>query len=146
MTTKLMTAFNYAVSAFNSGDYSTSFKPLLHKHVVMNQVDDPKAPPHAGIDNVIHYLVRTQSTLLPQFGYVPDPNDPLIYGPKEAPEDTDGAAAQVLHAQINGIGTYQDVKNDPKTLTHVRYFFLFRRESPGASWLLVHAVATPYKP
>jgi hypothetical protein len=145
MATKLMTAFGYAVSAFNSGDYSNSLAPLLHKHVVMNQVDDPSAPAHAGIADVINYLVGTQSTLLPQFGYVPTIDDPLISKPKEAPRDTDGAAAQVLHAQISGIGTYQDDKNNPKTLEHVRYFFLFRREDPGSSWLLVHAVATPYK-
>jgi len=146
MPSKLMTAFSYAVSAFNSGDYSNSLKPLLHRHVVMNQVDDPTAPPRAGIDNVIEYLVTTQSKSLPQFHYVPDASDPIMYGPVEAPKDTDGAAAHVLHAQISGIGTYQDFKNDPTTLTHVRYFFLFRRESLRDSWLLVHATATPYKP
>jgi hypothetical protein len=145
MATKLMTAFRYAVDAFNSGYYSKSLAPLLHNNVVMNQVDDPKAPPHAGIDNVIKYLVKTQSVPLPQFYYVPA-GDPYMDGPKEAPEDTDGAAGQVLHAQINGIGKYQDVKNDNTTLKYVRYFFLFKRNSPNDDWLLVHATATPYTP
>jgi len=144
MPTELMATFAGAVSAFNSGDYITSLKPLLHKHVVMNQVDDPKAPPHAGIDNVTNYLVGTQSTLLPQFAYVGDPE--IVYGPVEAPANTDDPASQALHGQISGIGTYQDDKQKPATLTYVRYFFLFRRESPKNSWLLVHAVATPYKP
>ncbi len=81
MPTELMATFAGAVSAFNSGDYIASLKPLLHKHVVMNQVDDPSAPVHAGIADVINYLVGTQSKLLPQFGYVPTIDDPLISGP-----------------------------------------------------------------
>jgi hypothetical protein len=66
-------------------------------------------------------------------------------GPHEGPHDTDHKS-NVKHAQINGIGKYQDISIaapgqaviDPYP---VRYYFMFRKEA--SSWLLVHAVATP---
>jgi len=62
MKTELRTIFEQAVSAFNSGDYTGSLGPLLHADIVMNEVDDPQAPPHSGKNEVLNYLTSTQST------------------------------------------------------------------------------------
>jgi hypothetical protein len=143
MKTRLRQTFEQAVSAFNSADYTGSLGSLLHPDVVMNEVDDPKAPPHAGKNDVLTYLNNTQSSKQPQFFYV-DTSDPKIDGPNEAPGDTDNKP-NVRHAQVNGIGKYQDISVTApgQNITapfYVRYYFLFRKE---ASWLLVHATATP---
>jgi len=144
MKTQLRTIFEQAVSAFNSGDYTGSLGPLLHADIVMNEVDDPQAPPHSGKNEVLNYLTSTQSTKKPQFRYV-DSADPGIRGPFEGPHDTDNKP-NTKHGQISGIGKYQDISvaapgQDLTDPFLVRYFFLFRKEA--GSWLLVEAVATP---
>jgi hypothetical protein len=149
---QLLSTFQDAVIAFNDGDYDTTSASLSarsHDDVVMNKVDDPRALPFSGRHDVFTYLNTYQKAPLPQFNYKPDSTNPTdvstMKGPDEAPVGTDTKAG-VLHAQISGIGKYQDVsgKGTNKNVTdpyYVRYFFLFRRESN--SWQLVHATATP---
>ena len=144
MKTKLLRTFEQAVSAFNSGDYTGSLGPLLHADVVMNEVDDPEASPHNGKSEVVDYLTNKQSSKKPQFFYV-DPDDPVVEGPFEGPPDSDHKP-NTKHAQISGIGKYQDISvagpdQDVTEPFLVRYYFLFRKEA--GAWLLVEAVATP---
>ena len=150
-----MNVFDTAVKAFNKGAYSnstTSLASVMHADIVMNKVDDPTAKPFAGKRNVISYLNSHQSALLPQFNYLPKSRFPFITNPPiEAPPNTDNAGSTALHAQISGIGTYQDISlagpgQAITTPDYVRYFFLFRREDTSHPWRLVHATATPYKP